>query len=555
VQGSVDEERLLEYQNRVAAWIGNQGVFFQLRYAGIVGNYSILRHCWNLAIKLLIVLAVAAGIGYFLLTRHFASETYSDKIEAEISGALGAAEIDASGFSRSRGRGSFRNVELVGSDDSFFTEAKIELLSGPFKYSEGVTESWKPKEIRIREASFQLKAGGDAEEMERSFASIIETFEGNSLESVDIHHLDIEWGYSTLTYGTITDTAFKADLVDGEWLISLTGGVLTQNWLKNFELVSGELTCGPNGLKVDSLLLKMGKGVLDISGEISGTLAMPEFNLSGKFRSLPIEKMVILTGVRLRDALSGSISGDLQITGSTNRTIQTSGNVLLKGDDFITLREQWDILKMLSVIDLNNSYRRIDFDSGAFSFSTGDGGLKIADLVLSAGDLMKLEGDLETRLPSQKEAADSLGIKLTEGFGEGVNDDVTDISSAASLEEERLSLKRAAGIGKVSDYDIDLLEGEGGGPRGKGARLSGKELNEKRLRIAMSVHRVSGSLRIGVGENTFSEYPMLGKIYPTDDESWRWVPLDFDTTFSKISEDQAEKLKLESRVRATTPSE
>ena len=548
MQRTDDEERLQEYQNRVAAWIGNQGMFFQLRYAGIVGNYSLIKQFWNFFLKFLIVVAAAIGIGYLLLNRHFGSESYSEKISDQISEVLGAEDLKASGFSRARGQGSFRELEIEGGDKSFFIEADILALSGPFTFLAGVTEQWSPEEIRLRSATIQLKAGGKEAEMEEAFAGIIESFSGSKLSLVAIDSLNVDWGYSKLTYGTIVGTSFRADWVDGEWLISLSGGSFTQNWLKDLKLKSAEMVCGPEGLEIKSLDLELKGGTVSFSGNIGGSLGMPQFDLIGEFDSLSVDRLIRLTGIRIRQYLSGTISGNLNLKGSTNRVVTTDGRVELKAGNSLIIREQWPVLKMLSVLDINNTYRRVDFDSGSFNFSTADGGLKIENLDLRAGELMWLQGDIETRLPNQKEAADSLGVVLTEGFGKGVVNDVTDVSGAAALEDERISLKRAVNSGRLNDITMDLIEEDEATSGRKNVFLSAKELDEKRLRIAMSVHRVSGNLRLGVRDKAFSEYSSLQKIYPADEKGWRSIPLRFDTAFSKISSAEAEQLKKESRV-------
>ncbi len=548
MQRTDDEERLQEYQNRVAAWIGNQGMFFQLRYAGIVGNYSLIKQFWNFFLKFLIVVAAAIGIGYLLLNRHFGSESYSEKISDQISEVLGAEDLKASGFSRARGQGSFRELEIEGGDKSFFIEADILALSGPFTFLAGVTEQWSPEEIRLRSATIQLKAGGKEAEMEEAFAGIIESFSGSKLSLVAIDSLNVDWGYSKLTYGTIVGTSFRADWVDGEWLISLSGGSFTQNWLKDLKLKSAEMVCGPEGLEIKSLDLELKGGTVSFSGNIGGSLGMPQFDLIGEFDSLSVDRLIRLTGIRIRQYLSGTISGNLNLKGSTNRVVTTDGRVELKAGNSLIIREQWPVLKMLSVLDINNTYRRVDFDSGSFNFSTADGGLKIENLDLRAGELMWLQGDIETRLPNQKEAADSLGVVLTEGFGKGVVNDVTDVSGAAALEDERISLKRAVNSGRLNDITMDLIEEDEATSGRKNVFLSAKELDEKRLRIAMSVHRVSGNLRLGVRDKAFSEYSSLQKIYPADEKGWRSIPLKFDTAFSKISSAEAEQLKKESRI-------
>jgi len=232
----------------------------------------------------------------------------------------------------------------------------------------------------------------------------------------------------------------------------------------------------------------------------------------------------------------------------------THGKARIKEGDVITLREKWAILRMLSVLDLNNSFRRVDFNTGSFNFSSGGGGLEISDIVLQSSNQLRLEGGLLTRLPTQKEAAEALGITLSRGFGKGLANDPTDVSGASSLEKERISLKRAANGGKVRDLDLDLSNLEST-KDGKKVRESPQELEEKRLRLAMNVLRVEANLKLGVYAGVFSEYVSLKEKYPSDNENWRWIPLGFDSTFSRISEEEANQLKLESRPNRITPTE
>ncbi|MGJ8698004.1 MAG: hypothetical protein ACSHYF_16920 [Verrucomicrobiaceae bacterium] len=549
VDQSVDQERLREYQERVGDWIGQQGLLFQLRYAKTVGNYSVIKQLGNVFVKLLVVSAGIVGVGYVVLNRHFESKGYEEKVSEGVTAALGADEIEINGFSRSRGQGLFREIELEGGEESFFMEADMESLSGSFEFLAGVTTPWAPDQVRIKRASFQLKAGGGEEEMEKAFSRIIESFEGEGVTALTIDKLSFDWGYSKLTYGAVTNTFFEAILEDGKWEVSLKGGEFSQNWIKGFTIEKGELTCGPDGIEVKSLdLTKLG-GSLVLSGRIGESLAMPVFDLKGEFLALPIEELVELGGVRVKDFLSGTISGDLKIFGSSNRKIETSGTVKLATADRVVIRESWDLLKALSVIDISQNYRRVDFETGGFKFVTGSGGMEIKDISIRSGNMLRLEGNVSTRLPTQQEAADSLGITLTEGFEGGIGEDITDVSSAQALENERMSLKRAAGGGKVNDLEVDLnIEASGGGGTQKRDTLSAKEMEESRLRLAMNVHRVSGEIQFGVGGVAFRDYASLQQLYPSDEEGWRWLPLRFNTTFSKISEDEADKLLADSRI-------
>lgn len=541
----VDEERLNEYQNRVSEWIGAQGIFFQLRYAGIVGNYSLAKQFGNYMAKLVIFLVALVGIGYFLLNRHFGAESYREKLSGQMSEALGSEEIEISGFMRSRGQGTFQEVELTGGKESFFIEGQVKNLTGPIKFLAGVSERWKPDVLNISQASFQLKAGGAEEEMEMAFQGLLETFKEKHLKVVTVESLSVDWGYSKLTYGAIEETLFKANLVDDTWEVSLTGGKFSQNWLQRFELVEAKIEVTATGVKVKSLNLKLKEGTVNLSGFIGGTLGLPELDLSGKMSGLPVEDIIQLPGLRVRDYVAGTISGELAITGSTNRRIETAGKVILEADDMITIREKWELLKTMTVLDINQSYRRVDFTEGQFEFKTSRGDLEINGLRLRASNLMQLRGAFESSLPSQKEAAESLGITLTTGFGTEMTPDLTDTSSAQSLENERMTLRRVAGGAKVNDFNLEL---ETSSEPNNGQGLSVNSLEEQRLRYEMNVHRIKGQMSFGIGMNSVRKYPSLQKLYPADAEGWRWIPLAFQTTFSNIGELEALRLLQDSRI-------
>lgn len=549
VDQSVDEKRLEEYQNRVSEWIGEQGIFFQLRYAGIVGNYSIMKQLGNLFIKLAVCIVALIGISYFFLNRHFGTDHYRESLSEQISEVLGVDEIEVVGFTRARGQGTFREINLSGGEGSFFMEGNVESMVAPFNFLSGISEKWAPNELNISRASFQLKAGGEEDEMQSAFTAILKTFDHENLESVKIEKLSIDWGYSKLTYGAIEESSFLAIYNEGVWEVTLEGGTFSQNWLQNFDLKSAKLLVTSTGVEVKSLKLALDDGTLDLSGFIGGTLGFPEFDLSGVMNNLPIAQLIQLPGVRVRDFIAGSISGDLAITGSTNRRIITTGKVSLVAPELITIRERWEILKTMSVLDINSSYRRVDFDRGEFEFTTSGGGLEINGLSLRAGDLIQLKGDLVSTLPTQKEAADALGIVLTSGFSDGMKPDYTDTSSAQALENDRMTLKRVTGGGKVNDLRIEV---EGVNNQGTGQQnlsLTPKELEAQRLRYEMNVHRIQGELLFGVTENSLINYPSLQQLYPADDDGWRWLPLNFQTTFSKISQMESQRLLDDSRIR------
>ena len=110
----VDQQRLNEYQSKVTDWIGRQGVLFQFRYARTVGAVTLGRHLSGLILKLVLFLIVAGVFGVFVLKQHFDSPEYGEKVAREVANALGAGEVEVTGFSRSFAKGDFQFLELKG---------------------------------------------------------------------------------------------------------------------------------------------------------------------------------------------------------------------------------------------------------------------------------------------------------------------------------------------------------------------------------------------------------------------------------------------------------
>lgn len=551
MENPVDQQRLNEYKSRVSDWIGRQGILFQLRYARTVGSGSIFRHVGGATIKLLLLLVVLGVCSFFGLKRYFRSPGYQEKIAAQITDAMGAEEIEASGFSRNVNSGEFHRLEVKGGAKSFFYEADFEDFSGVFSYLTGVTESWRPSTVRMQKADVRLKAGGDQEEMELGFSSVIESLNGNGISQIKVDDCSFDWGYSKLTFGEVRNTSFKATLQGGVWEVELSGGTFQQNWLGPLEIESAALRIDEKGIEVDSLKLRMDEGSVTLEGRISGPANMPTFDLSGRFTFLPLENFVRIQGINTREYIEGRISGDLAISGSSNRRVELSGLVELAENDSITVRERWSLLRALSILDSDRTYLRIDFDQGGFAFSTGGGGMKVDRINLTAGKKARLTGGFETRLPTQEEAATALGIELTENFSL----DYTDSSAAQQLENDRMRIDSRDEDDEGFGVDIDKSV-EDGKLRVDESKLSGKELEELRMKQEMEVHRITGELKVAVPAGAFDSSEALLKLYPKDEEGWRWIPVKLaDANFMTISDQAKELLLRQARVRASGPEE
>ena len=548
MEDPVDQQRLNEYQSKVSDWIGRQGVLFQFRYARTVGAVTLGRHLSGLTLKLVLFLVVAGVCGFFVLNRHFDSPGYGEKVAGQVANALGAGEIEVTGFSRNFGKGDFQFLELKGGEESFFYEAKFEKLRGEFSFLTGVTDSWRPSAISIKKADLRLKAGGSEDEMKLGFSSIIESLKGQGISQIKIEDCSFSWGYSKLTFGMVRNSNFRAVLHKGIWEVELSGGTFQQNWLGPLAIKSADLKIGMGGIKIESLNLESNGGEADLKGSISGPVNMPTFDLAGGFNSLPIEKLIKINGVSTREYIEGRISGDLKIGGSSNRQVELSGQVKLDEKDSVTIRERWSLLRALSILDNERTYLRIDFNQGGFAFSTGGGGLEVSEINLNAGNKARLLGSFKTRLPTQAEAAETLGIKLTNNFSL----DYTDSSAAQELENDRMRIdSRDDELGFGVDIERSIDDGELEVPK---AQLSVKELEALRMRQEMEVHRILGDLKLAVPASSFNSSKALLEIYPKDELGWRWIPIELNNAnFMNLSDKANELLLKQARLRVSGP--
>ena len=548
MEDPVDQQRLNEYQSKVSDWIGRQGVLFQFRYARTVGAVTLGRHLSGLTLKLVLFLVVAGVCGFFVLNRHFDSPGYGEKVAGQVANALGAGEIEVTGFSRNFGKGDFQFLELKGGEESFFYEAKFEKLRGEFSFLTGVTDSWRPSAISIKKADLRLKAGGSEDEMKLGFSSIIESLKGQGISQIKIEDCSFSWGYSKLTFGMVRNSDFRAVLHEGIWEVELSGGTFQQNWLGPLAIKSADLKIGMGGIKIESLNLESNGGEADLKGSISGPVNMPTFDLAGGFNSLPIEKLIKINGVSTREYIEGRISGDLKIGGSSNRQVELSGQVKLDENDSVTIRERWSLLRALSILDNERTYLRINFNQGGFAFSTGGGGIEVSEINLNAGNKARLLGGFKTRLPTQAEAAETLGIKLTNNFSL----DYTDSSAAQELENDRMRIdSRDDELGFGVDIGRSLDDGELEVPK---AQLSVKELEALRMRQEMEVHRILGDLKLAVPASSFNSSKALLEIYPKDELGWRWIPIELnDANFMNLSDKANELLLKQARLRVSGP--
>lgn len=512
-------QKLETFDERLSQWVSSQGFWFQVRYSmsgkGMQGRLAF--HLMNIAFRLLVFLLICAVGIWIYLEKRTESARFIMGFKKSLTEAVSASEVEMRGFQRLQGQMELSRFAAEGDNRTFFSTLEARNIRCKMGLLDGLVGVWRPGIIGVAKLDVDLRAGADDAEsaamMSKVFFSDPEKVE---IRSFDIAEANIRWGYSERTQGSIESTAIKMQRVNDSWRIIFKGGSLSQNWINRAEVVEMIVVCTPEEIFFEKADLKQGEGTIDLAGLRIKTGERPEVGGVAKIRNIAIEN---ITPPSTRNYLEGSISGDFRVFGSTNSPdgIGFVGQVVLDGNDVISLRERIHLLKALSVVDYSRNYHRVDFREGTLQLRTIGGGLELSEVKLKADDLFTLEGAMTVRLPSQKEIDEA--IVRGEGDSGSVLADVADEAflskGLAQKNEAEITLKRAA-------QALDR-SGRGGGRDESGSlfdRLSSnaelRKLQQQASERMSRMLRYEGSLRITIPSDAFERASRLQLEYPLD---------------------------------------
>jgi hypothetical protein len=284
---------------------------------------------------------------------------------------------------------------------------------------------------------------------------------------------------------------------------------------------------------------------LSLGGEVKGGV-YPAINAGVKFEQLPV---LAILPAEARPFIEGSISGEAKISGSTNSQegLQFDCDVLLGGEDRLLLRDRLPLLRALTVVDVYNSYRRIDFTTGGFKMKTGTGRMEIERLDLMAADVVRLSGRMLVRPPSDEEIARTLaeGPAIRDSaFFESIVDEMEPggdgDNGPAEDGQEEFTLRRAA----------EAARGEANRPENTAPSVGLPNIGlmpmsleqQARDRYAKLV-RYEGGFVLEIPSDAFERARALRESHPADPASGR-IPLEVPLTGTlfELTLDQAEEI-------------
>jgi len=523
MSAQTETEQSQNFHQRLSQWVSSQGFLFQLRYSlsGGSGKGMYAFHLLRLSLRaFLFLLVIAAGFLLFLV-KQTGSASFQNNRQAAFIDKLGGEELEMIGLASARGIFSINRLAMTGKEGSFFTELEMRNLKCNRNIFNDFQNEWDPGVVSITRVDLGLRAGSDSLEAAESMAKVYFQDTGKlKLEKIVVNEMSIRWGYSDRTRGSIIGSRMTADRLADGWKLRFKGGTFSQNWLKRLEIEELVVQFGKKGLVFEKANFKKNEGLVSFVDMKVAAGERPE--VSGKVILRKIDVSSVLP-VAARNFVEGAISAELNVFGSTNSTegVGFEGDLVLEGEDQITIRDRIHILRAISVVDAFNNYKRIDFRKGGFHMRTHAGRIDITGMDLAAGDLFRMKGILTARPATTEEVMSyaSSGKEYEVEKNELIlNEDELDftLQDAGRQSEEA---KQQGFDKKDKETLFEKL----------GISLENYKLNEYEAQQLSRSMRYEGELEISLPKEVFEKAPKLIEEYPLRDPSGRVlmrVPLD-----------------------------
>lgn len=538
----MEVDQTQSFNQKLSQWIASQGFWFQLRHSmsGGGGWAMTLSHLLRLGFKVLIALLVAAGGFGVYLVKRVDSKSFAEGLDGSVKTGMGAKDAKLLGFSRLQGDAQITRFGAEGGDDSFFRSVDAGNIRFKMDLLDGIAGDWDAGALVAKWMELDLKAGADTPEAAgRIGESLFRQWPSFRFSSVEVDDATLSWGYHSPlpqnridTRGRIEHSRMAATRSPDGWRIVFTGGKFSQNWLQNLEIEKLVVDVLRGSLVVKEGNFKCGSGSVAFHDVAVTGGDKPAFR--GKVEISRVEIAQLLPKA-LEPFIEGVFSGDFALSGSTNAAggIQLEGDVTLGGENVISVRERLHLLKSLSVVDVYNSYRKVDFNRGSFHLKTSGGVLDLSRIDLKADELMTLQGRLKVRPPNEKEVAGAVGENPENAFAPIFQPGAETDPSQAKAD---LTLQKAAGGQAAQGKEMEIFN--------RRAQVKSEEQFKKdALARESQMLRYEGGFRITIPGDAFERAEILRNTFPVDPGNGR-IPIDvpIQGTIFELTRRQAEEL-------------
>ena len=542
----MESEQSTNFNDRLNQWISSQGFWFQLRHSITSGGSrgALLFQLFNAGVRAVIFFGLVglAFAGY--LVKRPATNRFRADLKDSLKAGLSATEVDMRGASRVQGKLGIARIACQGGKGSFFSSIEAKNIQSKMGLLDGVLGQWDMGTVGISILNMDLKAGADDSDSAKMLAdAFFRNWDSVLIQSLDIGDASIQWGYSEPTRGGIDHSSIKIQRGDHFLKIVAKGGRFHQNWLQGLEIVNLTIACDPNGMTFEKAEFRAGEGTVDFSGLRLTGGDRPKVDGVVKIRKLAMENTLpeVLDGF-----IEGSISGDFKASGSTNTAegVSFDGKVILDGDDTISLREKFHVLRALSVVDYVRNYHRLDFRKGSFHLKTSGGGLVIEDLSMLTDDHFSLEGNVSVRLPTLEEAQAAVARSAIAGGTPLFSNEISGQDKAGNADGGGdFSLRRAAMEEKKARQEQDAIGGDVSLLDRVSLAFEARDIEKEEVKRISRTLRYDGTLKVTLPPDAFERAPKLSTQLPVDSNLGR-IPLmiPIEGTLYELTLKQAEEI-------------
>ena len=522
----MESEQSNNFNERLSQWVANQGFWFQVRYSmsGSGSGGMAAFHLLKLSFRVLIFLLVAAAGTWVFLAKRTESKRFNEGLKDSLQAGLTASEAAMRGFSRVQGQLSITRLACQGGPETFYTALEARDIRCKMGFFDGLIGEWDPGTIAVARLDVDLRAGtDDAESAHKIPEALFKNPKQLRLKTLEVADATLRWGFSERTRGSIEKSFLKVQRLDDGMRLNFKGGTFSQNWFHKLEIVNLSVVCDREGVTFEKAEFRQGDGTVDFSGLKVVGGERPQIDGIAKLRRLNLETAV---PAAVRNFIEGSISGDLTISGSTNTAegLAFAGQVVLDGQDTITLRDRLHLLKALSVVDYERNYNRIDFRGGSFQVKTVADGMELSQLTLKSDDLFTLEGKMRVRLPTPEETKAAVAAGGSAGgaplYG---TDSAQPDGASATVAESDITLRRAAQESKRGK-DGNAVAASSSLFDRLGLNFERRRLEEQAAERLSKNLRYEGLFQITLPKDIFDRSPRLASQFPADPTLGR-IPL------------------------------
>ncbi len=566
----MESEQLQSFNDRLSQWISSQGFWFQLRFSMSGGGAgSIIFHLLRIGFRVLLFLLLVCVGGWIYLIKRVESKDFPRKLSEAIGNHLLAGECRIEGFRRTAGEFNLRRIACAGTPDAYYSAFEASNISCRMGLLDGLSGVWNPGPIRVKRLDMEVRTGADdPATATRRAESFLKGFPNFDVSLVEVSDATLRWGFAKVfnpqiragltepARGEIKNSAMTVQRTDGGYRLQFRGGTFTQNWLEDLEIVEMTAFIGPDGIQIEKgeFIAKV-----EASQKPPGSVSFLGVKVSGgdrpmvsgtaRLKGVPLE---LLIPSRVQGFVEGSISCDLKMGGSTNSNegVTYEGQVIMSGEDCLTLRDRIHLFKALSVVDLFNSYRKLDFREGSFYMKTSAGCLSLEKVSLKSKDVVSLQGDLKVRLPTDEEIQNAVTRKSTGELAPVFASDNTTDELSSEKSENEFTLKNAA----TSSSEAPRKDGTAIQDTGLFKQLADGLTNRQVIQQGMEIFsknlRYEGKFAISIPGDSFARAPDLALIYQPDPVTKRIsIEVPIEGNIYEITLSQAEDIYVKGRRR------